>query len=150
MMTTLNTNRSDAIVSKFLARKVEFLRKVQVFEKVFDSSPDVVFGQLCPSREADWINGWTVDLKYTTTGYTEPLCVFRTPSNNIFGSALWMLTRVEHNELLEAVIIPDDMDMMEHLRIDLVNHGDGTCKGIWTLRALTEIPLITERLPSVS
>jgi hypothetical protein len=22
---------------------------------------------------------------------------------------------------------------MEHLRIDLVNHGDGTSKGIWTL-----------------
>jgi hypothetical protein len=75
-MTTLNTNRSDAIVSKFLARKVEFLRKVQVFEKVFDSSPDVVFGQLCPSREADWINGWTVDLKYTTTGlYGTVMCI---------------------------------------------------------------------------
>jgi hypothetical protein len=113
---------------------VKFLRKVQVFEKVFDSSPDVVFGQLCPSREADWINGWTVDLKYTTTGYTEPLCVFRTPSSNtIVGSALWMLTRVEPNELLEGVIIPDDTDIMEHLKIELVDHGDGTCKGIWTL-----------------
>jgi hypothetical protein len=59
-MTTLNTSRSDAIVSKFLARKVEFLRKVQVFEKVFDSSPDVVFGQLCPSREADWMGNTSI------------------------------------------------------------------------------------------
>lgn len=132
-MTTFNSSRSDAIVSEFLARDVKLARKVQVFEKVFDSPPEVVFRQLCPSREADWINGWTVDLKYTKTGYVEPLCVFRTPESNLFGSALWMLTRVEPDELLEGVIIPDDVDIMEHLRIDLIDQGDGTCKGIWTL-----------------
>ena len=132
-MEQMNTTRSDKIAGEFLAKNVPFKRKVQIFEKEFSASPQEVFKQLCPSREADWINGWTVDLIYTTTGYAEPLCVFCTPESNILGSGLWILTKLEPNKLLEATVFQEDKNIIEFFKIDLIDNGNGTCKGIWTI-----------------
>lgn len=141
----MNTTRSDEIVKEFLSKKVHFKRKVQIFEKGFSASPKEVFKQLCPSREADWINGWTVDLIYTQTGYAEPLCVFRTPASNILGSGLWILTKLEPDQLLEATVFQEDRDIIEYLKIELIDNGNGTCKGIWTIT----LTAISERGNSV-
>ena len=129
----MNTTRSDEIAKEFLAKNVPFKRKVQIFDKEFSASPQEVFKQLCPSREADWINGWTVDLIYTQTGYAEPLCVFRTPESNILGAGLWILTKVEPDKALEATVFQEDKDTIEFFKIDLIDNGNGTCKGIWTI-----------------
>lgn len=139
-MTKLNTTRSKNIVKEFLARDTHCKRKVQVFEKELNAPPGEVFKQLCPSREADWINGWTVDLLYTTTGYAEPLCVFRTPESNIFGPGLWVLTRFEPDSVLELVVFHEAIDIIEYTKIHLFDYGNETCKVVFeiTLTAINE------------
>ena len=139
-MKNANSARSDKIVKNFLARKPHCKRKVQVFEKAFNASPSTVFDQLCPSRETDWINGWDVDLLYTKTGYAEPLCLFRTTVSNIFGSGLWMITRLEPSTILELVVFQEDSDIVEYTKIHIIDNGNGTCKGVWeiTLTATSE------------
>ncbi len=132
-MKTIDTTRSDKIAREFLAKNVPFKRKVQIFEKEFSASSKEVFKQLCPSREADWINGWTVNLIYTKTGYVEPLCVFRTPESNIIATGLWIVTKLEPNKLLEATVFHEDKDIIEYMKIDLIDNENGTCKGIWTI-----------------
>ncbi len=132
-MKTRDTTRAAQIAREFLAKNVPFKRKVQIFAKEFSASPQEVFKQFCPSREADWINGWTVDLIYTTTGYAEPLCVFRTTESNILGAGIWILTKLEPNKLLEATVFHEDKDIIEFFKIDLIDNGNGTCKGIWTI-----------------
>ena len=135
----MNTSRSESMAKEFLAKKRPFKRKVQVTEQVFQASPEEVFRQFCPTREKDWIEGWQADLVYTDTGYVEPDCIFTTTPSNIIGPGLWILTRLEPNELLELVRIIDD-NLVVHFRIDLKDNGNGTCTGIWTLKftALSE------------
>jgi hypothetical protein len=132
-MAEFDTTRSNKISNDFLARNVPFQRKVLVFGRDFSAPPEIVFRQFCPSREADWINGWTVDLIYTETGYAEPLCVFRTPASNILGAGLWILTKVEPNRVVEAVMFHEDNDVLEHMKLDLVHLGNGKTKVTWTI-----------------
>ena len=151
----MDTTRSDNIVREFLAKNVPFQRKVLVFGGEFSAPPEIVFRQFCPSREADWINGWTVDLIYTETGYAEPLCVFRTPASNSVGAGLWMLTRVEPNRVVEAVMFQEDNHVLEHMRLDLVDLGNDKTKVTWTITmtALSEkgntvIAMIPDETPA--
>lgn len=139
-MEKVSTTRSDKIVKDYLARDTHYKRKVQIFEKELSAASSTVFKQLCPSREADWINGWTVDLLYTKTGYAEPLCVFRTPVSNIFGPGLWMITKVEPDTNLELVVFHDGNEIVEYTKIHLLDCGNGTCRIIFeiTLTAISE------------
>lgn len=129
----MNTIKSERMAKEFLAKGQPFKRKVQITEQVFDAPPAEVFRQFCPTREKDWIDGWEADLVYTETGYVEPHCIFTTPASNIVGTGLWVLTRLEPNELLELVRIIDN-DLVAHFRIDLNDNGNGTCTGTWTLK----------------
>jgi hypothetical protein len=139
-MAEFDTTRSEKISNEFLARNVPFQRKVLVFAREFSASPEIVFRQFCPSREADWINGWTVDLIYTETGYAEPLCVFRTPESNVLGAGLWILTKVEPNRAVEATMFQEENDVLAHMKLDLVDQENGKCTVTWTitLTALSE------------
>ncbi len=128
----MNTTRSTKMAQEFLAKGQPFKRKVQTYKKRFGAKPETVFPQFCPTREVDWIDGWVADLTYTESGYAEPNCIFTTPESNIFGPGLWMITRYEPSEIFEAVVIHGS-GVAEHFRIDLVDNGDGTCEGIWTL-----------------
>ncbi len=132
-MMDFDTARSDKITKDFLAKDAPYKRKVMVFSGEYSASPEAVFAQFCPSREADWINGWAVELIYTKSGYAEPLCVFRTPESNLLGAGLWMLTRVEPSSLLEAVMVHDGSDIFEHMRLDVVDLNNGRCSVTWTI-----------------
>jgi hypothetical protein len=129
----MNTDRSNKMAEEFLAKGHPYQRATQTTEHLFHAPPEVVFKQLCPTREADWIDGWEADLIHTTSGYVEEDCIFTTPPSNIIGPGLWVFTRLEPNELLELVRIIDDMVVI-HFRIDLRDNGDDTCTGIWTLK----------------
>ncbi len=131
-MRQYDTTRSDKITQDFLARNVPFKRKVLTFGREFSASPEVVFRQFCPSREADWINGWTIELIYSKTGYAEPLCVFRTPASNLLGAGLWILTRVEPNKVVEATMFQVENEVLEHMKLELVDLGD-RCQVTWTI-----------------
>jgi hypothetical protein len=129
----MDTSRSDKMVKEFLAKKTPFKRKVQTYEQTFNATPQAVFEQFCPSREADWIDGWTADLIWTTTGYVEPDCIFTTPETNVVGPGLWIFNRLEPNKMLDAVRIIGS-DVVEQFRIELKDNGDGTCTGTWILK----------------
>ena len=128
----MNTQRSEKKASEFLKSGQPFQRKVQTYEKTFNFPPAKVFQQFCPTRECDWIDGWDCKLIYTSTGYMEPNCIFSTDESNLLGPGLWILTRYEPNERLEAVRIIED-SLVEHFWIDLKDNQNGTSTGIWTL-----------------
>lgn len=135
----MDTHRSERMAQDFLARKQPFQRKVVVAKQTFSAPPATVFRQFCPTREVDWIDGWEADLIWTTTGYVEADCIFTTPETNVIGPGLWVFTRLEPNQVLEVVRVIGS-DVVEQFRIDLDDHGDGSCTGTWTLKftALTE------------
>ncbi len=120
------------MAQEFLAKGQPFKRKVQTYKRQYSVSPETVFPQLCPTRESDWIDGWIANLIYTDTGYAEPDCILTTPDNNVLGSGLWIITRREPNKIHEFVLIRED-GVVGHFTIELVDDGDGTCEGIWTL-----------------
>lgn len=135
----MNTRRSEKKATEHLETAKKMKRKIQVYTQKFNSPRDKVFHQLCPTRELDWINGWECDLVYTTTGYVEPDCIFRTSTENALGEGLWIFTDFVMNEKVEIVrIIGNTLTM--HLRITLADDGDTTSTGTWhiTLTALNE------------
>ncbi|NIA71465.1 hypothetical protein HBA54_23000 [Pelagibius litoralis] len=129
----MNISRSTKMAQEFLAKRQPFQRKVQTYRKQFSAVPETIFPQLCPTREVDWIDGWVAELIYTTNGYAEPDCIFTTPESNVLGSGLWVFTRFEPNRIVELVVIHAN-NIVEHVRIELIDNGDGTCEGIWTLK----------------
>ncbi len=131
-MTTMNTSRSQQMADVFLARNTPFKRKQVLAARTFSAPPDVVFKQFCPTREMDWIDGWTADLIWTETGYAETGCIFTTPESNVLGSGLWIITRFDMNEHFELFRIIDN-HVVQQFQIDLADHGNGTCTGTWTL-----------------
>ena len=86
----MDTTRSAKMAEEFLARGQPFKRKVQSYKRRYSTAPKAVFPQLCPTREADWIDGWIADLIYTESGYAELDCILTTPENNVLGAGLWI------------------------------------------------------------
>ena len=66
--------------------------------------PEEVFPLLCPTREADWIEGWNPRLVVSESGFAEKDCVFVTDSQP--AEAVWYVTRHEpENGFVEMVKI---------------------------------------------
>jgi hypothetical protein len=120
------------MAKEFLNRRVKLQRKTQHAVRIFQAPPADVFHQLCPTRELDWIDGWECDLVHTSTGYIEQDCIFTTPETNVLGPGLWVVTRYEPNRELGIVRTLGDVAVL-NFHIDLVDNGDGTCTGTWTL-----------------
>jgi len=128
----MDTERSDRKAAAFLSGGNAGERRTRTYERRFGFPPGTVFPQLCPSRELDWIPGWDCDLIHTSTGYAEDDCVFRTPATNELGAGIWVFTRFEPDRLVEVVRVGGST--VQHLRITLVDHHDGTCTGIWDMK----------------
>ena len=116
----------------FLAKGQPFKRKIQTYTVQLSATSEAVFEQLCPTREIDWLNGWTADIVYTDSGYAESDCILTTPESCVLGAGLWIITRREDNRLHEFVVIRED-GVVGHFTIELVDNGDGTCESDWTL-----------------
>jgi hypothetical protein len=128
----MDTERSDRKAASFLRGGKVRESKTQTYERRFSFPPEIVFPQLCPSRELDWIPGWDCDLVHTSTGYAEDGCVFSTPATNALGDGIWVFTHYQPDQLVEVVRVGGST--VTHLRITLVDHHDGACTGIWNLR----------------
>ncbi len=126
------TRQSTALVKAFLDTGPPRARTTHVQTHKFSSPAQALFSQLCPARELDWIDGWQCELVHTSTGYMEADCVFTTPESNVFGPGIWICTRYEPPVLVELVRVQADV-LIEHIRIELIDHGDGTCTGTWRL-----------------
>jgi len=127
----MNTNRSDALVRAFREQPSQFSRQIIEFSGDLPADPETVFPLLCPTRECDWIPGWTCELIHTTTGYVENGCIFRTSVDNFPGPGIWVITRHEPARVLELVrVMPG---LVKQLKIELTPNPDGTTRSDWTL-----------------
>lgn len=56
------------------------------------AKPEAVFPLLCPEKELEWIDGWEYEMIYSSSGFAERGCTFRTnlPPE---GEAIWFMTR---------------------------------------------------------
>jgi hypothetical protein len=138
----MNTTRSKRILARHQARSYIAARTVREYERVFTASPEELFGLLCPTREADWIPGWTCDLVYSTTGYAEPDCIFTTGADNPFGPGTWVMHTLVPGERLE--IVKTSADLVLQIRITVSPVGEGRCRGHWRLCGTGLSPLGNE------
>ncbi len=127
----MDTTRSEKLVQIFLQREPKYKREIREFRGIFETTPDKIFPLLCPAREADWIPGWDADLIYTSSGYAEDKCVFRTKKSNSAGEFLWTFTGFKLNEFIEYVRF--HQDMLVHCKISLSQNNDGTTTATWKI-----------------
>ncbi len=146
---SFDTRRSEAHVKAFADRDFVAKRRVITFIRTVPAVPEEVFLQLCPTREHDWIDGWSSELIYTESGYGEDQCVFRTSEDGATGPGLWTFSHVDAPHLLKIVrVVPP---FLQHLCIALTDNGDGTTETRWTvtITALTaEGNKLMEALPA--
>lgn len=127
----MNTEKSKAIVQEYLQKKPKLIRKVKKFSGKYDNTPEQIFPLLCPTREADWVVGWNVELLYTESGYAEDKCIFKTSHNDSKGEGLWTFTNYKPNESLEIVKVENDI--LKHYRIDLIQNEDRSTTVSWNI-----------------
>ncbi|MCP4572796.1 MAG: hypothetical protein GY838_10630 [bacterium] len=127
----MNTEKSDAQVAAFNERTFRAQRQALTFEREIAHPVEAVFPLLCPSRESDWIPGWTAELVHTTSGYIEEDCVFRTDDTNGFGPGVWVCCRHEQDRRAEFVRLMDHL--VFQLKITLTPGTDGATKVEWRI-----------------
>lgn len=76
-------------------------RSVSGYSRVLSASPQRVFEQLCPTREYDWIDGWSCQLVHSDSGYAEQDCVFVTAVFKELGVETWTCSRYEPSTRIE-------------------------------------------------
>jgi hypothetical protein len=135
-----DVSRSNALARDFLANADQRARKTQLYRHLLPVRPAKVFAQLCPTRECDWIDGWTCTLLYTQSGYAEDKCIFSTDASNGLGPGLWIFTQYVPDRRVALVRLIND-HLVKHMSIELEDNGDGTTTSVWTLTftALTAI-----------
>lgn len=79
-------------------RTTKPVRVSHTYRQTLKASPQRVFPQLCPVREAEWAAGWAPLEVVSASGVAEPDCVFVTPAEP--QDAIWYITRHESNNLL--------------------------------------------------
>ncbi|NVM18918.1 MAG: hypothetical protein HWN80_14485 [Candidatus Lokiarchaeota archaeon] len=127
----MNTEKSHAIVQEYFQKKTKLKRKVKKFSGKFDNTPEQIFPLLCPTREADWVVGWNVELLYTESGYAEDKCIFKTSIKDSIEEGLWTFTNYKPNESLEFVKVGNDI--LNHVRIDLIQNEDRSTTVSWNI-----------------
>lgn len=125
----MDTTRSEKLVQNFLQRESKYKREIREFNGTVETTPDKIFPLLCPAREADWIPGWDADLIYTSSGYAEDKCIFRTNKSSSGGEGLWIFTGFKLNEYVEYVKFKKDT--LLHSKINLTPNDDGTTTATW-------------------
>ncbi len=98
-----------------------------------------IFPLLCPTREYDWIEGWTCKMVYSESGYAENNCIFTTSFPRQVEE-MFVVSRYEPEQfIIEFVIISPETYVMK-FDISLDECGDRTTRINWahTLTSLSE------------
>ncbi len=127
----MNTEKSDAQVVAFKKQAAQTQRKTLVFEREIQHSAASIFPLLCPSRECDWIPGWTADLVYSDSGYAEEDCIFTTEDPAGLGHGVWVLCRYEQDRRVEFVRVLEHL--VYQLRIVLTPESDRVTHMSWQI-----------------
>ena len=102
-------------------------------------APSEVFPLLCPTREYDWIDGWTCRMVYSESGYAENNCIFTT-SFARQAEEMFVVSRYDpEHYVIEFVVISPETHVTK-FDISLDDCGDQTTRINWahTLTGLTE------------
>jgi len=147
----MDTKKSQRIALNYMERGDKLKRKTQKFHHTWKAKKSDVFKLLCPTKEADWIPGWNADntsIIYSKSGYAEDREVFKTSPENVTGEGVWIITKF--NPTSEIALIKLMEDLIQYIKITLVDNNDGTITGIWesTHTALNErVNTIIEKMP---
>lgn len=93
-------------------------------EMYLEFPPGIVWPQLCPTREYDWIEHWDCELVRSTSGYNELDCVFRTDFPGEGGRETWVTCRFEPCRVIEFVRVNEVRAI--RFVIELEPDGQGT------------------------
>ena len=67
----MNTQRSIEPLKVWEERESPLKKGCFTTERTFRTSQDSLFALICPTREYDWIPGWSCDLLHSDSGYAE-------------------------------------------------------------------------------
>ena len=70
-------------------------RIIREYQMIQQARPEQIFPLLCPVREYDWIPIWRCDLLYTSSGFAELGCVFKTDFGDRNGPEIWVVSHYE-------------------------------------------------------
>lgn len=110
--------------SSFIAKRV-----VRRYRHEVSASPGTVFPLLCPTREYDWIPGWSCALVHSDSGFAELGCIFK--RSTPFGEGTWVVCRFEPPHRIGFVIVHSEL-MVETLDVEVTNLGEAQSSLVWT------------------
>ncbi len=110
-----------AVPGKTIVREHEF---------TVPAPPARVFPLLCPSREYEWLPGWSCELLRSRTGVAELECVFRTvrPEG---GVMTWVVSRFEPPHCIEFTCFNTTAAHVMRLGIRLESTASGGTRLHW-------------------
>lgn len=125
----MNTQRSIEALKLWKERESPLKKGSFTIERTFRTSPEELFSLICPTREYDWIPGWSCDLLHSTSGYAEYGAVFRTAFRGM--EEIWVCTRYEPNRAIDYSI--SYQGMASKFEFSVIEDQDGTVTGRWVI-----------------
>ena len=79
-------------------------REIRMYSFCVQAKRAELFPLFCPQRELEWLEGWSYNMVYSSTGFSEQDCVFKT-DNAVEGPAVWFATQHQTPQIVEYVKI---------------------------------------------
>jgi hypothetical protein len=100
-------------------------RMVKHYTMNLCAPPAEVFPLLCPVREYEWIEPWSCDMVFSTSGVAENNAVFTTDFSAQGGHEIWVVSRFEKDRAIQFVRFTPGLKV-NRLDIALASAGEGT------------------------
>jgi hypothetical protein len=116
------------------------VRKVFSYKQTINAEPETIFPLLCPVREAEWLEGWTYKMIYSSSGIAEKGAIFST-SNVGEENTIWIITRhdKEENIVEFARFTPNNRTCELEIKIEKVSGKRSFVYIVYTYTGLTEV-----------
>ena len=105
-------------------------RVIKTFTMHLCAPPAEVFPLLCPVREYDWIEPWSCDMVFSTSGTAENNAVFTTDFESQGGAEVWVVCRYVKDQAIAFIRVTPGMKV-NRLDISLTAADNGS-RSIWT------------------
>ena len=124
----MDTSGSDQRLKEFKKSPFVSRRQSKTAYWRFHATPEKLFPLLCPTREADWLEGTTHELVFTNSGYAEMDYIFR---SGFFGLGEEIWVRFEHVENRSLAYLRFSTNVLVKFEIHLHDNYDGTVNTRW-------------------
>ena len=72
-------------------------------KQIYNGNINEVFRLFCPTRQNEWLSGWSAEIVYSKTGHIEKDCVFTTQFENSTKTIWYVSECDEKNSKLEFI-----------------------------------------------